>query len=607
MGARKPTAARNTRKTTTPRRPAKAAAPPPKPEVQEDGEALAADLRDRAADVIDGARWTGTQEAAVLIEAAQHEVHQIRRAAAADAKRVLVEAAEEVGERLRRAEGDADTIRAGARSDAETILDRARTDAAAETEEVMADAGEQAKSLLADAEKQVSVVLAEAEDRANALVELRRTSAEAAYRKALEDAARIVGEAQDQAVEIRTARAALDSELDLTRRSARLDLDEELSARRAEIDAELAAYREEVDAARAEIETQFRQLGEQHEQEQQAQRTRLAAEFEELRKEAEKEARAAAGGVRKEADAKLAEAKRELDAAREARRVAEKRAAKLKRTRGRGEVIKQGSIWIALAAVIALTASGEWAFARMVGLGSTPFGDLGWAMPVGLDVYAVTAFRMRKDVPYALGLMAATNITYHVADMTGTGVTVVDGKQHPSIGLIVVAVLVVVAIVWRVHRLLEDDHEEKGTAPAEPATDAADPSAGRGEPDRTANHEPDRTADPNPDRTEPRTAPARTGRTADRTDAPRTDRTAGRTAKPRTARTPAPRTGGRTAAARTDEEALQILRDLSTDGGYVTVNAARTAVGCNRDRAVRLLDEAGLLSPADRTKHLAAR
>ncbi|CAM5374814.1 hypothetical protein SFUMM280S_00920 [Streptomyces fumanus] len=150
--------------------------------------------------------------------------------------------------------------------------------------------------------------------------------------------------------------------------------------------------------------------------------------------------------MRKEADAKLADANRELDAAREARRIAEKRAASLKRTRDRGEVIKQGSIWIALAAVIALTASGEGAFARMVGLGSTPFGDLGWAMPVGLDVYAVTAFRMRKDVPYALGLMAATNITYHVADMTGTGVTVVDGKQHPSVGLIGLAATLAIAL-----------------------------------------------------------------------------------------------------------------------------------------------------------------
>ncbi|GHF34759.1 hypothetical protein GCM10018772_70370 [Streptomyces fumanus] len=603
MGARKPARNANARKTKPPRRPAKVAAPPPKSGAREDSEALA-DLRDRAADVIDGARWTGAQEAAALIQAAKSEVEQIRRVAAADAKRVLVDAAEEAGERLRRAEGDADTIRAGARSDAEAILDRARSEAAVGTEEVMAAAEGQAKSLLADAEKQVSVVLAEAEDRANALVELRRASAEAAYRKALDDAARILGEAQDQAVEIRTARAALDSELELTRRSARLDLDEELSARRAEIDAELAAYREEVDAARADIESQFRQLGEQHERERQAQRARLAAEFEALRRDAEEEARTAAGAVRKEADAKLADANRELDAAREARRIAEKRAASLKRTRDRGEVIKQGSIWIALAAVIALTASGEWAFARMVGLGSTPFGDLGWAMPVGLDVYAVTAFRMRKDVPYALGLMAATNITYHVADMTGTGVTVVDGKQHPSIGLIVVAVLVVVAIVWRVHRLLENDHEEKATVPAKPGADAADPSAERGEPDRTASPEPHRT---DPARTD-RTDTPRTDRTAARTAKTRTDRTAARTAKTRTDRTDAPRTGGRTAAARTDAEAIEILRGLPRgEDGFVTVNAARTAVGCNRDRAVRLLDEAGLLSPADREKHLAAR
>ncbi|MFF3127781.1 hypothetical protein ACFVRD_37055 [Streptomyces sp. NPDC057908] len=575
-----------TRKKAAPRRPVKAAAATPKPNPRTEAETLAADLRDRAADVIDGARWDGAQEAAALIQAAEDKARQIRRAAAADAKRVLVEAAEGAGDRLRRAEDDADTVRGGARSDAQTILDQARIDAHRQTEEVMADAAEQAKSLLADAEKQVSVVLAEAEERANALVDLRRTSAEAAYRKALDDAARIVGEAQDREVEIKTARAALDSELELARRSARLDLDEELTERRAAIDAELAARRTEVDAARAEIEAELRKLGEQHERARQAQQERLAVEFEELRKQAEREARAAAGGVRKEADDRLAEVNRELEAARVARRLAEKRAASLKRTRSRGEYVKQGSIWVALAAVIVLTASGEWAFARMVGLGDTPIGDAGWALPLGLDVYAVTAFRMKKDVPYALGLMAATNITYHVADMTGTGVTVVDGKQHPSVYLIIVAVLVVVAIVWRVHRLLEDDHEDEKPS-ADPATEADEPT--------TVRDEPDRTADPNP------------GRTADRTGDDRTVRTAGRTEKPRTARTPQPRTGGRTPQPRTDAEAVQILRGLDRDGDFVTVNAARTAVGCNRDRAVRLLDEAGLLSPADREKHLAAR
>ncbi|MFC7871990.1 hypothetical protein ACFUS2_12690 [[Kitasatospora] papulosa] len=598
MAARKPT-----RTKAAPRRPVKAAATP-KPNPGTEAETLAADLRDRAADVIDGARWDGAQEAAALIQAAENTAQKIRRTAAADARRVLVEAADGAGERLRRAEDDADTVRGSARGDAQTILAQARIDADRQADEVMADAAEQAKSLLADAEQQVSEVLAEAEERANALVDLRRTSAEAAYRKALDDAARIVGEAQGHAVEIKTARSALDSELELTRRSARLDLDEELTERRAAIDAELAARRTEVDAARAEIETEFRKLGEQHERARQAQRERLAAEFEDLRKQAERDARTAAGGIRKEADERLAEANRELAAAQAARRTAEKHAASLKRKQNWAEGVKQGSIWVALAAVIVLTASGEWAFARMVGLGDTPLGDAGWALPLGLDVYAVTAFRMQRDVLCALGLMAATNITYHVADMTGTGVTVgADGEKHPSVYLIIVAVLVVVAIVWRVHRLLEDDHE--GEKPSANATAEADgPTTVRVEPDRTANLAPPRTEPRTDENRTARTAPPRTARTADRTGADRTARTADRTEKSRTARTAPPRTG---VPVRTDEEATQILRDLPRgDDGFVTVNAARTAVGCNRDRAVRLLDEAGLLSPADREKHLAA-
>lgn len=586
------TSTRNPRK--PPRSRAKAAPAPLTPEARDEAEILAADLRDRAADMVDGARWAGAQESAVLVQAAKDQVQQIRQEAAANARSVLVEAANEAGERLRRAETDADTVRAGAQNDARTILDRARTDAEREADAVMADAEIQAKGLLADAERQVGVVLAEAEDRANALIELRRTSAEAAYRTALDDAARIVGEAQDQAVEIKAVRAALDSELELARRSARLDLEEELTARRAEIDAELARHRAQLAAARAEIESGLRELADQHERERQALRDRLVAESEELRKRAEQEARVAAGAVRQEADRQLAEVNKELEAAREAHRVADKRAASFKRTRNRAEVVKQTSIWVALAAAVVLTASGEWAFARMVGLGDTPMGDAGWALPLGLDVYAVTAFRMRRDVAFALGLMAATNITYHVADRTGMGVRVVHGQVHPNVFLIIVAVIVVVAIVWRVHRLLESDHHAEETA-AEPAPDVTDGSAVRGDSGRTAI--------PAPDRTAARTEPTRTART----DENRTARTDSRTEKPRTARTPSPRTGGRTAPARTDADAIQFLRGMPRDGEHITVNAARTALGCNRDRAVRLLDEAGLLSPADRTKHLAAR
>ncbi|KPC86532.1 hypothetical protein ADL27_45210, partial [Streptomyces sp. NRRL F-6602] len=121
-----------------------------------------------------------------------------------------------------------------------------------------------------------------------------------------------------------------------------------------------------------------------------------------------------------------------------------------------------------------------------------------------LDVYAVTAFRIKKDVPFALGLMAATNITYHVADMTGAGMIEVPGEDpKPSVWLVTIAVLIVVAIVWRIHELL-DNHEEKKPT---------------GE-DRTDESEEARTD---------------AGRTP-RTDAPRTD--AGRTPRTDAGRTP---------------------------------------------------------------------
>jgi hypothetical protein len=71
------------------------------------------------------------------------------------------------------------------------------------------------------------------------------------------------------------------------------------------------------------------------------------------------------------------------------------------------------------------------------------------------------------------------------------------------------------------------------------------------------------------------------------------------------------RTGDRTAVpgARTgtdDAHALSVIAALPrTPDGYVTVSQVRGALGCRRDRAVRLLKEAGLLSPADADKFLA--
>ncbi|MFE3603885.1 hypothetical protein ACFXPK_31555, partial [Streptomyces sp. NPDC059142] len=509
---------------------------------------------------------------------------QIRGGAAAAARRVLAEAAEEAGERLRRTEDDADTIRAGARVDAQTLLDLARTDAARGAQEVMADAEERAKILLAEAEDKVGAVLAEAEERAHALVGMRRAAAEAAYRTALDDAARIVGEAQDQAVQIKTARAALDSELELTRRSALLDLDERLAGRRAEIEAALVVHRKDAEAAEADIEAQFRELGEEHERKRQERSGSLAAELADMRRNAEaearKEARAIVAGAERERADLVAETSDALARARQredeaeqriaAARAAGRRTARWANFSGR---LWRGAPWVALAAGVGLAASGEYELARLAG-----FHELVAPLfPLSVDIYAVVAFKKKSDVRPALSIMAASNLAYHLAERGGVHD---EGNPHGELivlGLTALVVLTFVAIIWRVHRLLDEDHETKP-----PSVRPAGPPSVRDEPDRTD--------PPGADRTDDRTDPGRTDRTGPRTDA---DRTA-RTAKSRT-------------GPRTDAESIGVLRGLPRTDGCVTVNAARTAIGCNRDRAVRLLDEAGLLSPADRAKHLAAR
>ncbi|MFK0203471.1 hypothetical protein [Streptomyces lavendulae] len=54
-----------------------------------------------------------------------------------------------------------------------------------------------------------------------------------------------------------------------------------------------------------------------------------------------------------------------------------------------------------------------------------------------------------------------------------------------------------------------------------------------------------------------------------------------------------------------DEDTLAAVRALPREAdGFVNVNKVRTTLGCNRNRAVRLLAEVGLLRPADAAKHL---
>ena len=505
---------------------------------------ILADARHQAEQIIDDAR----DEAGRILDGAQRAVEEADGAvAAAEEKRQLHER---------------QAIRARELADTET-------EGAAE---IVGKARAQAAELL---------------DQAAELASRRRTSAEEAYSKALTDAEEIRSRAHARAEELleqartaeaeaETIRAAAETEAELARRKAHLDLDEETAARRTEIRHDLDQAREAAEELRTEIQEKFRALGAQHMAEYEEQRDRLDAELADMRRKAGAEAKSTvdkaareAEGIRKAAERDAATATGRATAREAAAEKlfvrAEAAARRTSRRMGWTRKFWTGAPWIALAAGVGLAASGEYELARLVGI--NPY--VAPLLPVSIDVYAVSAFRAKRDIAPALLLMAGANLAFHIADQAGIGH---GGKATPW-QLTAAVVLIFVAVIWRVHALL-GHHGEESTV----RTDEADSARTDG-----------RTDEP---RTEPRTPRPRTGRTAIRTD------------KHRTARTD----GGRTANAapvRTDAEAVAIVRTLTPEtDGFVNVNAVRTAVGCNRDRAVRLLAEAGLLRPADAAKHL---
>lgn len=408
--------------------------------------------------------------------------------------------ADGAAERLLQAETEAADIRAGARSDAQSLLDAARAEADRATHEAIVAAEAQVEQLLVDAEKQVQEVLAGAEERASALVAMRRASSEAAYSKALTDAAGILADAQQTAGEIAAARTALDSELDLTRRRAQLDLDEELAGRRKQIAADLEVVRAEYDQARRDLEAHFAVLGEQHVLERDAQKARLTEELSELRANAEAAARGRAREILAAAEREKSDLVREATAAlataRQREADAEKYLADLqaaaRRTAKRTGVSTRawrGAPWVALAAGVGLAASGEYELARLVGFHEY----VAPLFPLSVDIYAIVAFKKKKDVRPALSIMAASNLAYHLAERGGVHDPANPYGSAIVLGLTTVVVLTFVAIIWRVHRLLDGDHAESESAPqtgspAAPAAVAATgkPGAGTGSPVGTA-------------------------------------------------------------------------------------------------------------------------
>jgi hypothetical protein len=118
---------------------------------------------------------------------------------------------------------------------------------------------------------------------------------------------------------------------------------------------------------------------------------------------------------------------------------------------------------VALVATLVLTASGEFVFATRVGW--PPY--VAWALAVSLDVYVVVALEARRDVAWAIGLMAATNIAAHSVEMI-PGLMVGQGAdRHPVWWLVAAASALPPVVLWRIHRLsaatrIVSGHHEDG-------------------------------------------------------------------------------------------------------------------------------------------------
>jgi hypothetical protein len=97
-----------------------------------------------------------------------------------------------------------------------------------------------------------------------------------------------------------------------------------------------------------------------------------------------------------------------------------------------------------IAGTVGLTASGEYALARMVGFDAT----VAWLLPFVIDVYVIQAFRRHRDIIQAITLTITANVAYHLADARLFGLT---PTAKPTWWLIAMVASVASLILWRVH------------------------------------------------------------------------------------------------------------------------------------------------------------
>ncbi|MFE2020148.1 hypothetical protein ACFW9O_19145 [Streptomyces sp. NPDC059499] len=122
---------------------------------------------------------------------------------------------------------------------------------------------------------------------------------------------------------------------------------------------------------------------------------------------------------------------------------------------------KDPLLWGALGAVLVVLASAEYDLARACGFGTY----VAAGVPAALDIYAIKALRAKRDVLVVVAALIAVNAAAHL---------VAAGRLPVSWQLVVAVSAIAPMVLWRVHRLSEDESTVPEPAP-EPAAPIAVP------------------------------------------------------------------------------------------------------------------------------------
>lgn len=266
-------------------------------------------------------------------------------------------------------------------------------------------------------------------------------AAEALQDKANGEAERILAEAQLAAERIEKAAEGRTAAVQF---GARSEVDEVLSAarRHAERIGETAAAEAQqvVQAAKAETE-------------------RLMSEAQAAAEQARQTLdRAKADAAWTAEETKGLRARSLASANHEAKQIVEAAHAATEREKKHDDAFDTWSARLVIAGTVGLTASGEYALARMVGFDK----PVAWLLPFVIDVYVIQAFRRHRDIVQAIALTVAANVIFHLADKGLFGVEKVarDGNE-PKWWLIAMVASVASVILWRMHSITAPPKAER--------------------------------------------------------------------------------------------------------------------------------------------------